>query len=269
MKRILAVIAIAALAAGCTQIDTGNVGVESTFGQVKEGSLVPGVYQTVTKTVYEISAKEIPVSLVDLKPKTADNVTLQDLDVSVYYQIEGAQAAKVFARYAGDLTYDPKADAYVLGQGIVTRNAREAAYKAVAKQHSSDVHTKRETVAVDTKALLQAELDSSVGKGTFIITNVIVQNLVTDARLEEAIKQAAEVEFQTRRKNQQITLAKAEAERQRVEAEGVARANEIVARSLTPSLLKMREIEMTAQFAKAGTHTVLMGGNATPLVQVK
>ena len=268
MKRILAVVVAAMLAVGCTQIDTGNVGIESTFGQVKETSLVPGLYQTVTKTVYEVSGKEIPIALVDMKPKTADNVTLQDLDVAIYYQIQGAQAAKVFTRYASDLVYDGKADAYLLGQGIVTRNAREAAYKAVAKQHSSDVHTKRETVAEDTKKLLQAELDTSVGAGTFIVTNVIVQNLVTDARLEEAIKQAAEVEFQTRRKNQQIELAKAEAKRQQVEAEGVARANSIIAASLTPSLLRMREIETTAQFAKQGTHTVLMNGS-TPLVQVK
>lgn len=264
------VLALALTLSACTQIDTGNVGVESTFGQVKDQSLPPGIYFTLFKTVHEIAAKEIPVELQNMNPKTMDNVTLADLDVSIYYRIAAEQAAKVFIKYAGDLEWSKSVEAFILGQGIVTRLAREAAYRAVAKHHSSDAHTKRVEIAHDVRDYLQKELESDVGKGTFVITNVVVRNLVTDARLEQSIKEAAQVEFQIRQKKQQIELAKAEAERLRIEAEGAAKANEIIAKSLTASLIEMRRIEMTGQFAQKGTHTVLMGGNGiVPLVPLK
>ena len=69
MKRILTIAAAASLAA-CTQIDTGNVGVESTMGQVKKETMPPGVYMTVFKRVTEVSAKELRLSLDDMKPQT-------------------------------------------------------------------------------------------------------------------------------------------------------------------------------------------------------
>ena len=264
MKRIIAALATL-LAVGCTQIDTGNVGVESTFGQVKEAALPGGVYQTFTKTVYEVSAKENVIELNDMKPKTADNVTLEDLDVNVYWKIVPGKAPKIMTTYAGDIVAG-KDGAYLVGQGLVTRVARQAAYDAANKHHSSVAHTKRNEIGADTHKILQTKLDAE--GGMFEITNVVVRNILTDRALEQSIKAAAEVEFKTRQKLQEKALAQAESDRLRVEAEGVARANSIIASSLTPSLLRMREIEATAQFAKAGTHTVLMG-SATPLVQVK
>jgi len=51
MKKLFAllIIPIFALLTGCSQIDTGNVGIESTLGQVKAEILPPGVYFTVFK----------------------------------------------------------------------------------------------------------------------------------------------------------------------------------------------------------------------------
>ena len=52
MKKILSklaplsLISIAVILTGCTQIDTGNVGVERTLGKVGKDALPPGVYFT-------------------------------------------------------------------------------------------------------------------------------------------------------------------------------------------------------------------------------
>lgn len=266
--KTLALAALVALMAACTQIDTGNVGVESTFGQVKEDSLPPGVYMTAFKTVYEISAKEVPLELNDLTPKTKDRITMKDMDITVYYKMNPAFAAKLFARYSGDLV-DNK-DAYILGSGVVKRVAREAAYTAAAKFDSSEIHVKRTELAADIRANLTKELVEDAGKGAFEVTNVIIRSVLTDTALEDSIRQAAAVENQIRQKQGQIDLAKAEAERKRVEAEGEARANTIIANSLTPTLIELRRIEAMAGFAGKGTNTVLLPtGGATPLIQVK
>lgn len=266
MKRIIAAILLA-LSAACTQVDTGNIGVEATLGQVKPDQLPAGVYFTIFKTVYEVSGKENVVELNDLKPKTSDNITLADLDINVYYLLAPNAAAKVMVKYASDMVKNKDGD-YVVGSGLVARLAREAAYKAAALQHSSTAHTKRDDIAADTLRLLRKELAESA-PDLFVVTNVIVRNLVTDPGLEQSIKASAQVEFNIRQKKQQIELEKSEAERRRVEAEGVAKANEIIARSLTPQLLEMRRIETLAGFAKTGNSTVVLQAGATPLIQVK
>lgn len=267
MKRLLLGLAIAVTAlAGCEQIDTGNVGIESTLGQVKDKALPPGVYSTVFKTVYEISGKENAFELNDLKPKTQDNITLEDLDISVYWKVNGSLAPAISVKYAGDFVRGQ--DGWLIGSAVVQRNAREAAYNAANKWHSSNVHTKRNEIAADTQAMLQVKLDNEI-KGAFEITNVVVRNILTDRALEQSIRAAANVEFETRQKQQQKALAQAESDRLKIEAEGIARANAIVAQSLTPQLLRLREIEATAKFAEKGSTTVLLPHGTTPLVSVK
>jgi len=56
MKKLLIIVAAFWLTA-CSQIDTGNIGVESTLGQVKHETMPPGVYFTMFKRVTEVSAK--------------------------------------------------------------------------------------------------------------------------------------------------------------------------------------------------------------------
>ena len=69
-----------------------------------------------------------------------------------------------------------------------------------------------------------------------------------------------------------MELAKAEAERLIVQAQGEARANEIISASLTPSLkeIKLAELQRDTALALASKpgNTVLLGGGGTPLVNV-
>lgn len=268
MKKITTALLAATLLAGCAQIDTGNTGVESTFGQYKEQPLPPGIYFTLFKTVHEINTKEIGMELNDMQPKAKDNVTLTDVDVTIYFRTNPSAVVKIMTRYAGDMVKDKNGD-YILGYSLVNRTAREAVYKAFSKHIASEMHTKRADIAEYIRDGLQKELDSDAGKGMFEITNVLIRNIVTDPRLEEAIKQSAEVEFAIRKRQQELELAKAEAERKRIEAEGEAIANQIIAKSITPELIELRRIEAMTGFAKQGTHTVVIPQGTTPLIQVK
>jgi len=252
---------------GCTQIDTGNVGVEASLGQVKEEENLPGMYFTMFKTVNEVSVKEIALPLNDLRPKSADNLTMADFDVDIYYKIDPTKAADIMVRYAGDMSA-MQDGTMIVGNGFVYRNAREATYQVASGFNGADMNPKRPEIAEKIRSNLQAELDKTTGKNWFVITNVNIRNIVTDPQIEAAIRSAAQTQFEVSRKQQELELAKAEADRLRVEAKGQADANEIIARSLTPTLIRLREIEMQARFAKEGTHTVMLG-NATPLVQVK
>ena len=269
MKKLIVVLLAASALAGCSRIDTGNTGVESTFGQVKEQTLPPGVYFSMFKTIHEVNTMEFGLEINDMSPKARDNVTLTDVDLTVYFRVDSKNVAKIMTRYAGDMKWNSKTDSYIVGHDLVARMAREAIYNAFTRYTASEMHLRRAELAATIRENLQKETDNDAGKGMFEITNVLVRNIVTDPRLEEAIKQSAEVEFAVRQRQQQQELAKVEAERKRIEAEGEAAANRIIAESITPALIELRRIEAMAGFAKQGTHTIVIPQGTTPLVQVK
>ncbi len=269
MKKLIVTLLAASALAGCSRIDTGNTGVESTFGQVKEQTLPPGVYFSLFKTIHEVNTMEFGLEINDMSPKAKDNVTLTDVDLTIYFRVDPKNVAKIMTRYAGDMKWNSKTDSYIVGHDLVARMAREAIYNAFTKYTASEMHLRRAELANAIRENLQKETDQDAGKGMFEITNVLVRNIVTDPRLEEAIKQSAEVEFTIRKRQQELELAKAEAERKRIEAEGEAVANRIIAESITPQLIELRRIEAMTGFAKQGTHTVILPQNTTPLVQIK
>lgn len=275
---LLGMLGISALLGACSQIDTGNVGVERTLGKVSQEALPPGVYFTLFKTVDEFTAKEVSFSLMDLTPKSRDNLTMKDVDIDIYYKTTPAAIPALYTKYQGDLVKhsqvvkDGTGD-LVIAYSRVSREAREAVYKAIAQLDATTMHTKRTELAEMVRAGLQQELDAN-DKGAFTVTAVNVRNLLTDPAIEAAIRQRAETDQAIEKKRKEIELAKAEAERLIVEAEGQAKANKIISDSLTPSLkeIKLAELQRDAAVAIAGKsgNTVFLGNSsAQPLVPVR
>lgn len=275
MKRFFTIVtaALAFLLAGCSQIDTGNVGVIKTGGQYKAEELTPGWHFTLFSTVFEVSTKENAISFENLKPKTADQITVEDLDIDVYYQMNPAKAQDTMVRLAGDLTQNSDKD-YVPGYNYVSRTAREAIYTAMSKVRASEAQLKRGQIPADIQKLLQDELDAKFEKGWFVVTNVNLRNLTVDSKLEAAIRDAAQVQYQIEAKQKQVELAKAEAERQRAIAQGEADSARIKAEGLRNAqgaeYLKLLEIQnQQAAIAKwDGKLPTTVAGGATPMIGI-
>ncbi|MCV2362535.1 hypothetical protein LNV23_03620 [Paucibacter sp. DJ1R-11] len=280
MKRspaTLALLGLCALLSACSQIDTGNVGVERTLGKVGAESLPPGVYFTLFKSVDEFTTKEVSFSLNDMTPKSRDNLTMKDVDLDIYFKTTPGAVPGLYVKYQGDVVQHGDivkggTKDLVIAFSRVSREAREAVYKAIAQLDATTMHTKRTELAEMVRVGLQQELDAN-DKGAFVITAVNVRNLLTDPAIEAAIRQRAETDQAIEKKRKEIELAKAEAERLIVQAEGEARANRIVSESLTPALkeIKLAEIHRDTAIAIAGKagNTVLMSPGAQPLIPVR
>jgi carbamate kinase len=61
---------------------------------------------------------------------------------------------------------------------------------------------------------------------------------------------------------------KQEAERKQIEAEGQAKAQQIVSQSLTPQILEYQRIQALRYVGEKGNLIITGGGGATPLIQV-
>ncbi|MCY1206593.1 hypothetical protein D9M72_181660 [compost metagenome] len=129
------------------------------------------------------------------------------------------------------------------------------------------MHTKRAELATEIQKRLQSELDKT-DKDVWQVTGVNVRNLVTDPAIETSIRQTAERDQQIARANKDKELAQVVAAKNLIEAQGQAAVNETISRSLSPQLIRLKEIEAQQAFAGAGTHTVVMGNTAGSLVSI-
>jgi regulator of protease activity HflC (stomatin/prohibitin superfamily) len=267
------VILVAALGAtSCGTIETGNVGVRNTLGKINPEEVEPGIYLGLPgiSSVQAFSAKEIAVDLNDLTPKARDNLSLRDLDLTVYYKVAPASIAELYVKYAarhakadGNREYLP---AYQLVQGI----ARNVIYEEASKMDSLLMHTKRDEMAAAVKRGIQAELDLN-DKAVFTITRVVVRALTTDPAIEKAIQESVAAQKQLETTRQRIQIAEAEAQVEVKKAEGIAKANQIINQSLTREYLQHESNLALMKFAeKGGAATVVIPANmqTAPLISI-
>jgi len=259
-------------ATSCGTIETGNVGVRNTLGRINPDEVEPGIYLGVPaiSSVQAFSAKEIAVDMNDLTPKARDNLSLRDLDLTVYYKVAPASIAELYVKYAarharadGNREFLP---AYQLVQGI----ARNVLYEEASKLDSLVMHTKRDEMAAAVKRGIQAELDLN-DKAVFTITRVVIRALTTDPAIEKAIQESVAAQKQLETTRQRIQIAEAEAQVEVKKAEGIAKANQIINQSLTREYLQHESNLALMKFAeKGGASTVVIPANmqTAPMISI-
>lgn len=269
MKRnILAVCAMALAVSACGFIETGDVGIRTQFGKVEKQELGEGFYTAFTSSVTEWSAKETTLDLNDLTPKAKDNLSLKDLDVSVFYQVSPGAIADLYIKYSNQHQRDEHGKWHA-GAGVVQRLARNVVYEEAAKHDSLTMHTKRELMASGIKDALQRELDSS-DKGSIHVTKVVIRSLVTDGSIEQAIQNVVRAQKELEQMAMQTQIAQKQAEVEVAKARGIAQANQIINSSLTREYLQHERNEVLKTFAlKGGSNTVVLdAGSTAPLLNI-
>jgi len=270
---VLAVFLLGALIFGLAgTIGSGNVGVRTTLGVISSEAVTPGVYLKwpFISSIAEFSAKEVAIDLQDLTPKAKDNLSLRDMDVSVYYKVADAQIPALQVKYAGQSVRDEYSGIWLPAQGVVMRIVRNAVYEEVARVDSLVMHTKRDEMAASIRRNVQAELDRN-DPHVFTVTRVVIRAVVTDPSIEESIRAAVANQKKLEAMTIQTEIAKKQAEIRVTEAEGIARANKIIADSLTREYLQHEANQALQTFAEKGnTNTVVVPANmsSAPLINI-
>jgi prohibitin 1 len=93
-------------------------------------------------------------------------------------------------------------------------------------------------------------LMNGVSRG-IVLEAVFIRNIELPAELTDAIKNKLKMEQQIAQKSFEVSVAEKEADRKVAEAEGIAKANRIIADSITPAYLKFYWIESMKENPKA------------------
>lgn len=242
-------------------VETGNVAVERTLGRVDHEERLQGLNfkMPFLTSRQEFSAKEIVIDINDLTPKAADNLSLKDLDVSIYYRVPQDRISELFVKYAQSAARGSDG-IYMPAYGLVVREARSAIYEKVSEIDSLQLHKQREALQSNVLQELQGRLEHS-DPGDIIITRVVVRALNTDPSIEAAIRDAVEAEKRLEAKQVQVEIAKKDAEIEVERAKGIAEANAIINQSLTAAYLQHEINTALLRFADNESSVVVIPAN--------
>jgi regulator of protease activity HflC (stomatin/prohibitin superfamily) len=241
-------------------VETGHVAVERTLGRIDVNEVGEGIqFKMPILTQQETYvAKEINFTLEDLRPKAADNLSLKDLDVTVYYKVLPTAIAEIDIKYAG--TRARGDGAWYPAYGLVHQEARGAAYDAVSQIESLELHKSRDQLGRTIAEMLQNSLDQT-DKGTFTITRVIIRALNTDPSIEKSIQLAVQNEKKLEAKKLEVQIAYEDAQIEIERAKGIAEANRIINQSLTPEYLQHEINTALKAFADNSGSVVVIPAN--------
>jgi regulator of protease activity HflC (stomatin/prohibitin superfamily) len=205
------VLSMAMLFTACGFVDTGNVGVRTQFGNtelVEEGQ---GFYTNVLSSLDIFTFKQIAIDIDNLTPKAKDNLSLQDLDFTVYYNVKPEMIADLSVKYKGQSARNGTGDEWKPMYVYVKRQATSAIEKEIANVDSLEIHQERDIIETATKERLQALLDQD-DEGVFKIERVTITRAITDSTIEESIQQVVQAQKENEAMTFKINTAQKQAE---------------------------------------------------------
>ena len=111
-------------------------------------------------------------------------------------------------------------------------------------------------------------LTSSFQKVGINMEQVLLRNVILPDQITKAINDKIAADQDAQKMIFVLQKEQQEAERKRIEAEGQAKAQQIVSASLTPQILEYQRIQALRYVGEKGNLIITGGGGATPLIQV-
>jgi regulator of protease activity HflC (stomatin/prohibitin superfamily) len=246
LRWAIAILVVLLVLWSTTSIPTGNVGVLTLFGRVTGETLGEGIHLiNPLKSVQKLSVQTQSV-------KESANVPSNEglilaLDTSLLFRLDKTKAAFV---------YQTVGDNYA--EKIVEPTLR-AAIRASTSAHSANALYTNARELVQQK--IQDELTAQLSPRGVIVENVLLRDVQLPAMLKGSIEAKQQAEQDALRMSFILQKEKQEAERKRIEAQGIADFQKIVAQGISTQLLEWKGIEATEKLATSANSKVVIIGN--------
>lgn len=226
-------------------VPPGNVGIVNFFGQIDDNTLAPGVHLVNPfNKVLNFSTR-----LKDVKENV--DVTSQEglslnLDISLQYKLDPQKAATIYKTIGTDETQ------LVISRFRSTVRAITANYPA-----SAIYSTKRQEIAQK----IDQQLTQEIPTLGFIVEEALLRNVKMPDVLQAAIQNKLKVEQENQQMKFVLEKERQEAERKRIEAQGIADSQKIISGGLTNQVLQLRAIEATEKLAQSNNSKIVIIGS--------
>lgn len=247
------------------QIDAGEVGVKSLFGKVQPDVLQSGL--TVVNPLMEVYRLDIrtqnyTMSAVHnegdkegddaIRALTADGLEVV-IDLTVLYRVLSTEAPEIIKQTG--LDYRDK-----IIRPITRTKIRDNAvyYTAV------DLYSKKRD---EFQNRIYKSIDESLKQRGFVLEQLLVRNISLPAMVKTSIEEKIKAEQDAQKMEFVIQKEKQDAERKRIEAQGIADYQRIMSSGLTDKQLQYEQIQvMKGLVTSPNSKVIIMGNSKTPVI---
>lgn len=245
------------------QINAGHVGVQILFGKVQPNVLYEGL--NFVNPFIEIREMSIQTQNYTMSGHTDEAAREQDdairvlsrdglevtIDLTVLYRIMPDQAPRIYREIG--LNYQDKIIRPITRTGI-----RESATYYDAISLFSD---KRE----EFEHRIREKIYDEFQKRGIILERLLVRNITLPQSVKESIERKITAVQEAQRMEYVLQKERQEAERKRVEAQGIADAQRIINSGLTDKVLQFEMIKVQKELVNSpNSKIIILGGKQTP-----
>jgi regulator of protease activity HflC (stomatin/prohibitin superfamily) len=262
----IAIIIIGILTSGIRQIDAGQVGVKSLFGNVQDDVLNSGLnFVNPLAEVTKIDSKTQNYTMSAqhdegdrqgddaIRVLTADGLEVV-IDLTVLFRVEPSKAPNILRKIGPDYT-----DKIV--RPITRTRIRDNAvfYDAVALYSS-----KRE----EFQQRIFKTIEADFSKRGLVLEQLLIRNIMLPQSVKTTIESKINAEQDAQKMQFVLQKEKQEAERKRVEAQGIADYQKILSTGLSDKQLQYEQIKAQKELALSpNAKVIIMGGKGnTPII---
>jgi regulator of protease activity HflC (stomatin/prohibitin superfamily) len=234
-------------------IPTGEVAIVEVFGKVEGRSLAPGIhFISPFGKVIEFSSR-----LKDIK-ETVDTTSKEGLnfklDVSLQYKIDPQKVGEMYQNIGTQ------------EEDIIISRFRSIVRQTTASYESGAIYGEKRQ---ELTQRLHQEVSKNLNPLGFIVEETLLRNVELPEKIQAAIQQKLEAQQQSEQLDFEVEKARKEANRKKVEAQGIAESQKIISQGLTQEVLQLKAIEATEKLAQSqNSKVIIMGGgeNKMPLI---
>jgi regulator of protease activity HflC (stomatin/prohibitin superfamily) len=259
------IILIGLLSSAFKQIDAGKVGVKSLFGNVQSDVLESGLHMVnplVDITTFDIQTQNYTMSVIhDEGEKEGDDairVLSNDgleviIDLTVLYRVLPNEAPKILKGIGVDYTDK------IVRPVTRTRIRDNAVYYDAVALYSS----KRAEFQQRIFKTIEADFKS---RG-LVLEQLLIRNINLPSSVKTTIESKINAEQEAQKMIFVLQKEKQEAERKRVEAQGIADYQRIISTGLTDKQLQYEQIKAQKEIATSSNAKIIfMGKGSAPVI---
>lgn len=247
------------------QIDAGEIGVKSLFGKVQEEILFSGlnlVNPLVEVKAIDVRTQNYTMSGVHnegdvagddaIRVLTADGLEVV-IDLTVLYHVQSAEAPRIVR----EIGYDFK---NVIVRPITRTMIRDnAVYYTAVDLYS----VKRD----EFQARIFKTIEINFKQRGLVLEQLLVRNITLPATVKASIEEKIKAEQEAQKMEFVLQKEKQEAERKRVEAQGIADYQKIISTGLGEKQLQYEQLQvMKGLITSPNAKVIIMGGGKTPVI---
>jgi regulator of protease activity HflC (stomatin/prohibitin superfamily) len=238
-------------------IRVGEVGVKHFLGRVDAGALAQGVHVVNPLAAIEkmsIREQSFPTdgSVERIEAQTSEQLNV-NLEVSLLYRIDGANAPDLFQRIGSETQIKNR---------IVLNSVRNGVRDAVATKSINEIFSpNRREVAAAMKEAIQDKAGDRIE-----VLDVFVRDVQAPERVRQAIEEKLQREQNVAAERFQTEIIQERARQKIEEAKGIAEAQQIISEGLTPAYLTFYYIEQLGKLP-AGSVVYVPTEGGIPLMR--